>query len=693
MHQLPRQRHWSHLHQDRPACLAITSASWRCPNSGGAGARTPRSSGGFRVRSPGHSHHKSCVHMRGGTCAAASSANTDPGVILVCTILPMPLVSGATAADFHVVRLLGCGQIGELYLVEHPRLPRQYALKILSADVSTDPEYRFRFSQESARAAALWHPNLVSLYDRGEFEDRLWLSMDYVDGTDAAQLLTDTYPDGMPADMVIEIVSAIADALDYAHEQGLVHGYVNPSNILLTNSESARRRILLTGFGISRRADEINSLTRANLGIGTVSYAAPEQLIDDSIDGRADQYALAGTAFHLLTGSPPFQHMNPTVVISKSLNEPPPRPSDVKPELIHFEAPFARALMKAPNERFEQCRDFAKALEARCSLKLSTRNGGAAALVTVPKTDNGAPTEPPLSPLPAGAAAVPAPPAATVAPPPAAAVAPRPAATAPAPRLPKSARPSPHQMSYLRLMSTMPPRSRKMTRGALRPTTVRRRRAIAGDCSSAGLVVTIMAVAVGGLLGVMALLSASEPDDTSPNVETSSSVTKVPPPRTAPATAIPPPMVTAPAPAITTPPKPTPPLAATTAPPPSTSSAPPSTTLATTAPPTTWSTPPSRTVATTSKPHSPSPTTSTSPAGLDTRPAVGMPCGPEGTTATSNSGAPVVCLNTPADPPGNHPEGDPNASGHFSTLITSSTERRRSHYTPVGARSLQVGAL
>jgi serine/threonine protein kinase, bacterial len=559
----------------------------------------------------------------------------------------MPLVSGATAADFHVVRLLGRGQIGELYLVEHPRLPRQYALKILSADVSTDPEYRFRFSQESARAAALWHPNLVSLYDRGEFEDRLWLSMDYVDGTDAAQLLTDTYPDGMPADMVIEIVSAIADALDYAHEQGLVHGYVNPSNILLTNSESARRRILLTGFGISRRADEINSLTRANLGIGTVSYAAPEQLINDSIDGRADQYALAGTAFHLLTGSPPFQHMNPTVVISKSLNEPPPRPSDVKPELVYFEAPFARALMKAPNERFEQCRDFAKALEARCSQKLSTRNAGAAAIVTVPKTDNGAPTEPPLPPLPARAAAVPAPPAATVAPPPAA-TAPAPAAAevgeavAPPDVLPETDVDDATTIAENDAWSAATDDS---------STASRRRRRL----HSAGLVVTIMAVAVGGLLGVIALLSGSKPDDTSPNVETSSSVTKVPPPRTAPATAIPPPMVTAPAPAITTPPIPTPPLAATTAPP-TTSSAPPSTTLATTAPPTTSSAPPSRTVATTTEPHSPSPPTSTTPAGLDTRPAVGMPCGPEGTTATSNSGAPVVCLNTPGgsawEPPG-----------------------------------------
>jgi len=542
----------------------------------------------------------------------------------------MPLVSGATAADFHVVRLLGRGQIGELYLVEHPRLPRQYALKILSADVSTDPEYRFRFGQESARAAALWHPNLVSLHDRGEFEDRLWLSMDYVDGTDAAQLLTDTYRDGMPADMVIEIVSAVADALDYAHEQGLVHGYVNPSNILLTNSESARRRILLTGFGISRRADEINSLTRANLGIGTVSYAAPEQLIDDSIDGRADQYALAGTAFHLLTGSPPFQHMNPTVVISKSLNEPPPRPSDVKPELIYFDAPFARALMKAPNERFEQCRDFAKALEARCS-QLSTRNAGAATLVTVPKTDNGAPTEPPLSPLPARAATAPAPAAPEVG-----------EAVAPPDVLPETDVDDANTFAENDAWSAATDDSSMGSR--------RRRR-----LHTAGLVVTIVAVAVGGLLGVMALRSGSTSDDTSPNVETSSSVTKVPPPRTAPATAIPPPMVTAPAPVITTPPKPTPSFAATTAPP-TTWSAPPSTTVATTAPPTTWSAPPSRTVATTTKPHSPSPTTSTTPAGVDARPAVGMPCGPEGTTATSNSGGPVVCINTPGgsawEPPG-----------------------------------------
>jgi serine/threonine protein kinase, bacterial len=519
----------------------------------------------------------------------------------------MPLVSGATAADFHVVRLLGHGQIGELYLVEHPRLPRQYALKILSAEVSTDPEYRFRFSQESARAAALWHPHLVSLYDRGEFEDRLWVSMDYVDGNDAAQLLTDTYPDGMPADLVIEIVSAIADALDYAHEQGLVHGYVNPSNILLSNSESARRRILLTGFGISRRADEINSLTRANLGIGTVSYAAPEQLIDDSIDGRADQYALAGTAFHLLTGSPPFQHINPTVVTSKSLNEPPPRPSDVKPELIYFDAPFARALMKAPNERFERCLDFAKALEARSSLKLQklpTRTAADAALVTVPKTGNGAPTEPPLPPLPTRAAAVaPRPRAAAVA------RRPDPVVSAP-PAVAVDNASAPPENDADDLFAENDPWSAATDSTTTSPRRHRR-------LHTAGLVLTIAAVAVGGLFGVMALHSASRSDDKPPNVETPSSVTTVSPLR--------------PAPTMSTAPSPTPSLATTTA------------------PRTTSSAPPSTTVARTTKPHSPPTTTTTSAttATVDTRPAVGMPCGPEGTTATSNSGAPVVCLNTP----------------------------------------------
>jgi serine/threonine protein kinase, bacterial len=303
----------------------------------------------------------------------------------------MPLVSGAMAAGFTIVRPLGRGQIGELYLAEHARLPRRHALEILPADVSADPEYRERFNRESDLAAALWHPHIVSLHDRGEFEGRLWLSMDYVDGADAAQLLSDTYPDGMPPDAVIEIVSAIADALDYAHDHELLHRCVKPSNILITD----RRRILLAGFGVAQRLDDINSLTQTNTTVGTVCYAAPEQLMGDSIDGRADQYALAGTAFHLLTGSPPFAHANPAVVISKHLNESPPRPGDIRPQLTDFDEPFVRALAKLPSDRFSRCQDFAKALEPYHSKRSTLRD----AVATQP-TPPPAPDHPPTTTTP-----------------------------------------------------------------------------------------------------------------------------------------------------------------------------------------------------------------------------------------------------------------------------------------------------
>jgi serine/threonine protein kinase, bacterial len=564
----------------------------------------------------------------------------------------MPLVDGATAAGFHIVRLLGCGQTGELYLAEHPRLLRHDALKIVSAELSADPEYRYRFKQTTGRAAALWHPNIVSLHDRGEFEDRLWLSMDYVDGIDTAQLLTDTYPEGLPPDLVVEIVFAIAEALDYAHELGLVHGYVNPTNILISNLESRRRRILLAGFGLPRRPDETNSLTRADLGIGTVSYAAPEQLMNDSIDGRTDLYALAATAFHLLTGSAPFAHMNPAVLIGKHLNDAPPRPGDVRPELTYFDTPFAQALSKSPTERFRRGRDFAKALESKEGLGPYDPNAGAAALLAAPETNGAAPTESRIVAPPA--AAEPAPPDAAV---------PIPSATAADDAVnPSETLPEADFGSAVDPIDVLP---KTEVREAVAPPDVlpepevddaialaeadvwsaptddarmasrRRRRR-----HTAGLGLAILTVAVGGIVGVMALRSASKPDDTPTDVDTPSPVTTVQPVHQAPATVPPPPIVIAPAPVATPPsppPAPSPSLAATTAAP------------ATSSPARETATP------TTTRTHSP-PATTTAPGGLDTRPAVGMPCGPPGSAATSNSGTPVVCSDTPGgsawEPPG-----------------------------------------
>jgi serine/threonine protein kinase, bacterial len=277
----------------------------------------------------------------------------------------MPLADGATFAGYTIVRMLGSGGMGEVYLAQHPRLPRRDALKVLPVSVSADNEYRQRFNREADIAAALWHPHIVGVHDRGEFDGQIWISMDYVDGTDAGRMLRERYPDGMPRAEVVDIVTAVAQALDYAHERDLLHRDVKPANILLAYPESGDQRILLADFGIARWVNDISGLTATNMTVGTVSYAAPEQLMGAQLDGRADQYGLAATAFHLLTGAPPFQNSNPAVVISQHLSAPPPAIGARRPELSALDPVLAKALSKDPNDRYERCADFARALAHR----------------------------------------------------------------------------------------------------------------------------------------------------------------------------------------------------------------------------------------------------------------------------------------------------------------------------------------
>ena len=214
----------------------------------------------------------------------------------------MPLANGEVFAGFQILQPLGFGGMGEVYLVAHPRLPRQDALKILPAEMSADTEFRARFNREAELAATLYNPHIVGIHDRGEWCGQLWISMYFIDGPDAGRFLREHYPTGMPPWEVAGIVTAVADALDYAHARGLLHRDIKPSNILLTNLDRGRRRILLADFGIARTTAEVNGLTDTNVTLGTVDYAAPEQLMGAQIDGRADQYGLAATAYHLLTG-------------------------------------------------------------------------------------------------------------------------------------------------------------------------------------------------------------------------------------------------------------------------------------------------------------------------------------------------------------------------------------------------------
>lgn len=256
----------------------------------------------------------------------------------------MALVSGATFAGYLVARRLGSGSTGAVYLVQDPRSSRWQALKILSpATASADDEFRRRFLAETPVVTSLYHPNIVEVRDRGEFEGRLYTVTDYVEGISGARLMADWFPAVSPAGEVLALVSAVAGALDYAHERGLLHRDVKPANVLVTGRGEGEERILLTDLGIAGQP-------------GTVGYAAPEQLMGARIDGRADQYALAATAFHLLTGAPPAADAGP------------PRLSDQRPELVRLDDVFTRALATSPADRFGTCLEFAEAANERAGI-------------------------------------------------------------------------------------------------------------------------------------------------------------------------------------------------------------------------------------------------------------------------------------------------------------------------------------
>ncbi|MBF6277759.1 MULTISPECIES: serine/threonine-protein kinase [Nocardia] len=270
------------------------------------------------------------------------------------------LYSGELFAGYRIERVLGAGGMGEVYVARHPRLPRSDAVKVLPAQYAADPEYRARFEREADLAASLSHPAIVKVYDRGEYEGRLWIAMELVDGVDVAQRLAATGPFGI--DEVIRIAETVAGALDRANAQGLMHRDVKPANILLSRDGD----VLLTDFGIARQAAAgASDLTGTGVMIGTLNYASPEQLSAQPLDGRSDQYSLACTVFHVLTGDAPFADANPVVVVTRHATATPPSVRTARPHLHpDVDAVLARAMAKRPEARFASSSEFAAALGA-----------------------------------------------------------------------------------------------------------------------------------------------------------------------------------------------------------------------------------------------------------------------------------------------------------------------------------------
>ncbi len=272
---------------------------------------------------------------------------------------------------YQVEKELGKGAMGVVYLGRDPKIGRVVAIKTLAlaqefeADELT--EVKERFFREAETAGRLSHPNIVTIYDAGEEHDLCYIAMELLKGED---LVPYTKPDKLlRVDKVLSLVARVADALGYAHKQGVVHRDVKPANVMY---DPASDSVKVTDFGIARLTD--SSKTKTGMVLGTPSFMSPEQLAGKKIDGRSDLFSLAGTLYQLLCGKLPFEGESMAQLMFKIANEAPPDVRSINPKVPPGIVAFLeRAMVKDPDQRFQTGEAFAQAL--RASL---TAGGGAA---------------------------------------------------------------------------------------------------------------------------------------------------------------------------------------------------------------------------------------------------------------------------------------------------------------------------
>jgi serine/threonine-protein kinase len=262
---------------------------------------------------------------------------------------------GDVVAGWTVERELGAGGMGRVYLARHPRLPRQDVLKVIAGDLAKDPSFRQRFLREADVVARLQHPHVVVVHDRGDYEDLLYIAMQYVPGGDLRRLLDASVRLGVAR--ALTIAQQVASALDSAHAIGLVHRDVKPENVLLAATPDGSDHAILADFGISRvETPSSPALTATGTFLATPGYAAPELVQGLPIDGRVDQYALACLIFEMLSGALPFPGESSMAALVAHVHTPPPNLSDVAPGLPRrLDEVLRRGLAKDPRQRYRTC--------------------------------------------------------------------------------------------------------------------------------------------------------------------------------------------------------------------------------------------------------------------------------------------------------------------------------------------------
>jgi eukaryotic-like serine/threonine-protein kinase len=270
------------------------------------------------------------------------------------------MVVGEVLSDrYELEELAGTGGMSSVFRAHDRLLDRKVALKILHQQYTDDADYVERFRHEARSVAALSHPNIVTVIDRGEHEGRQFIVFEYIEGENLKRLIERRGP--APVDQALELAMQIARGLFFAHQQGLVHRDVKPQNILLNGDGQAK----VTDFGIARSLDVKHGMTQTGTVLGTSDYIAPEQAQGQRVDEHTDIYSLGVVLYELLTAEVPFPGENFVAVAMRHINEPPPAIRDRRPDVSpRLEAAVHRAMAKDPAERFATMAEFCQELEA-----------------------------------------------------------------------------------------------------------------------------------------------------------------------------------------------------------------------------------------------------------------------------------------------------------------------------------------
>jgi serine/threonine protein kinase len=281
------------------------------------------------------------------------------------------LTAGSYVAGYRLEEQIGTGGMAVVFRAWDRRLDRQVALKILAPPLAANEIFRRWFLREARSAAAVDHPHVIPVFEAGEAGGALFMAMRYVPGGDVRSLVRRA--GRLSLARAAAIVSSAASALDAAHAAGLVHRDVKPANILVDVRPGQPDHVYLSDFGVCQAALSWSGPTAHGQVLGTIGYAAPEQLGGKPVRGPADQYSLGCVAFELLGGAPPFPREEPAAAIWAHLSEPRPRLTSLRPQLpAAIDSVLARALATNPDDRYASCRDFASALCAALGLALSS---------------------------------------------------------------------------------------------------------------------------------------------------------------------------------------------------------------------------------------------------------------------------------------------------------------------------------